>query len=56
MDFDFATETITPDNTTLLTIGGTGAIEVPLGNTANRPTSPTNGALRYNTDISEIEK
>ena len=55
MDFDFATETITPDNTTLLTIGGTGAIEVPLGNTANRPTSPTNGALRYNTDITDIE-
>ena len=56
MDFDYSTETITPDNTTLLTIGGTGAIEVPVGNTANRPvTGLANGALRYNTDINDLE-
>jgi len=55
MDFDFTTETITPDSTTLLTIGGNGAIEVPLGNTSNRPSAPTNGALRYNTDINDVE-
>ena len=56
MDFDFSTETITPDNTALLTIGGTGAIEVPTGTTANRPvTGLANGALRYNTDINNLE-
>ena len=56
MDFDFSTETITPDNTALLTIGGTGAIEVPIGTTANRPvTGLANGALRYNTDINNLE-
>ena len=56
MDFDFTTETITPDQSTLLTIGGNGAIEVPIGTTANRPvTGLANGALRYNTDIVDIE-
>ena len=56
MDFDFSTETITPDNTALLTIGGTGAIEVPVGTTANRPsTGLANGALRYNNDINDLE-
>ena len=56
MDFDFSTETITPDNTTLLTIGGTGAIEVPSGTTANRPvTGLANGALRYNADVTALE-
>ena len=56
MDFDYSTETITPDNTALLTIGGTGAIEVPSGTTANRPvTGLANGALRYNSDINDIE-
>ena len=56
MDFDYSTETITPDNTTLLTIGGTGAIEVPSGTTANRPvTGLANGALRYNADVTALE-
>ena len=56
MDCDFSTETITPDNTTLLTIGGTGAIEVPSGTTANRPvTGLANGALRYNADVTALE-
>jgi len=55
MDFDFSTETITPDTTALLTIGGTGALEVPSGTTANRPSGPANGGLRYNSDINNIE-
>jgi hypothetical protein len=56
MDFDYSTETITPDNTAILTIGGAGAIEVPVGTTANRPvTGISNGALRYNTDINDLE-
>ena len=56
MDFDYSSETITPDNTSILTIGGTGGFELPIGNTAQRPsTGLANGALRYNTDISDIE-
>jgi hypothetical protein len=56
MDFDFTTETITPDTTNLLTIGGPGALEVPVGTTAERPvTGLSNGALRYNTDLNVIE-
>jgi len=56
MDFDFSTETITPDQSSLLTIGGAGGLEVPAGSTAQRPvTGLANGALRYNTDLSILE-
>ena len=56
MDFDFTTETITPEITNLLSIGGTGGFELPTGTTAQRPvTGLANGALRYNTDVSNIE-
>jgi hypothetical protein len=56
MDFNFSTETITPDETDILTIGGTGAIELPTGGTSARPvTGLDNGAMRYNTDINNIE-
>lgn len=56
MDFDFNTETITPDITDVLTIGGTGGLELPYGTTAQRPaTGLSNGALRYNTDLNTIE-
>jgi len=56
MDFDFTTETITPELTNLLTIGGTGGFELPVGTTAERPVSGlSNGALRYNTDLSNVE-
>jgi hypothetical protein len=56
MDFDYSTETITPELTNLLTIGGTGALEVPIGITSERPvTGLANGALRYNTTLSVLE-
>lgn len=48
MDFDFTTETITPDATNVLTIGGTGALEFPSGTTLERPGSVIAGALRWN--------
>jgi hypothetical protein len=34
---------------------GTGSVSVPAGGTAARPGSPTNGMMRYNTDISLFE-
>lgn len=56
MDFDFSTETITPELTNILTIGGTGGVEFPIGTTAQRPVSGlVNGTLRYNTDLSILE-
>lgn len=55
MDFDLTTGTITPNNTTVLSTGGTGAFDVPSGTTAQRPLSPANGCIRYNSDIATIE-
>lgn len=55
MDFDYTTETITPDSTNILTIGGSGGLELPFGNTAARPGSPANGLIRYNTDTGQLE-
>jgi hypothetical protein len=37
------------------TIHGTGAITVPVGTTAQRPSSPTVGSMRYNTTTSNLE-
>ena len=50
MDFDFTTETITPDATGLITIGGIQGLEIPASTTGNRPGSPALGVVRVNTD------
>ena len=50
MDFDFTTETITPDNTGIITMGGVQGLEIPASTTGNRPGTPTLGVLRINTD------
>ena len=55
MDFDYTTETITPDNTNILTIGGTGGLELSVGTTGDRPVSPVNGTIRYNSTLSTVE-
>jgi hypothetical protein len=55
MDFDFTTETITPDATGILTIAGTGGVEISVGTTGERPLSPINGTIRYNTTDSKFE-
>jgi hypothetical protein len=55
MDFDFTTETITPDNTNILTIGGTGALELPSGTTLQEPLSAIAGAIRWNTTNTQVE-
>ena len=36
-------------------INSTSALQLPSGTTAQRPTSPTNGDIRYNSTISEFE-
>jgi len=55
MDFNFTTETITPDATNVLTIGGTGGLEISIGTTAQRPVAAINGTIRYNTDLDRFE-
>ena len=46
-----ATVAITPNPT----IPGTGGIVIPVGTTAQRTASPTDGILRYNTTIAQFE-
>ena len=55
MDFDFTTETITPDSTGILTISGTGGLEIPIGTSADRPVAPVQGTIRYNIDLESFE-
>lgn len=51
------------NSTTALTVGtnqnvvanSVGAFRVPSGTTAQRPASPVNGMLRYNTTIPQLE-
>jgi hypothetical protein len=54
MLFDHTTETIEPDLTKLLTIGGQG-LELPSGATEDRPTEAIPGTVRWNTDIGGLE-
>lgn len=37
------------------TINDTSNLTLPSGNTAQRPSSPNNGEIRYNTDLNEVE-
>ena len=39
----------------LVVFNSTGAVTVPRGTTAQRPAVPTNGMVRYNTDIARFE-
>ena len=55
MDFDYTSETIAPTLTNFLTIGGTGGTGITIGTTAQRPASPPNGTIRYNTDTGFLE-
>jgi hypothetical protein len=38
-----------------ITMSGTGSLKIPAGTTAERPSSPTVGMIRYNTSNSEVE-
>lgn len=50
MDFDFTNDSIIPSSGVLNISSADGGIIIPIGNTANRPNSPVNGIIRYNTD------
>lgn len=57
------TDQITVSGTTSVTVGiannpvlpGTGAVTVPKGTTAQRPSSPVVGMIRFNTDLGRLE-
>lgn len=55
MDFDFTLEVITPDLSTLLTIGGSGALQLPSGIQSLRPGTVVAGAMRWNTTVPQLE-
>ena len=59
-DQSVTTEKIKPpgptwDSAGSLSISGTGYIDIPAGNNAQRPGSPNTGMLRFNTSISRYE-
>lgn len=54
MDFDFTIDSITPGANNSLTVSSTGAIALPSGTTAQRPTVSA-GAMRWNTTIPQLE-
>ena len=38
-----------------ITLTGTGSLELPTGTTAQRPSSPTEGEIRYNSTLDVVE-
>lgn len=49
------TNALTINTSQNVTLNSTGAIVLNVGNTAQRPSSPANGAIRYNTETSSFE-
>jgi hypothetical protein len=54
MDFDYILESITPTQTTNLIVTAVGALGLPSGTTAQRPTIAA-GGIRWNTDTTGME-
>lgn len=50
-----STNALTADTAQNITLNSTGALSVPSGTTAQRPSSLVNGMLRYNTTIPQLE-
>jgi hypothetical protein len=50
-----STTALTVNTSQNITANSTGSITVPSGTTAQRPASPVNGMLRYNTTIPQLE-
>jgi hypothetical protein len=47
--------TIAVSGETLVSLPGTTSVIIPVGSTAERPASPTNGMMRFNTDLGDFE-
>lgn len=50
-----STNALTIDSFQNITANSAGALQIPSGTTAQRPASPVNGMLRYNTSLSKLE-
>lgn len=55
MDFDFTTDSISPTSSSILATGGTGALDIPVGTTLERPGTASSGCIRFNTTVSALE-
>lgn len=55
MDFDSDQESITPHQQQYIKIDTTGALWLPTGTNGQRPSSPSQGHIRYNTDTPGLE-
>ncbi len=54
INIDHQQNTISSSNKTI-TVDHTGSLVVPKGTTAERPSAPTDGAIRWNTSLSQLE-
>ena len=54
INIDHQQNTISSSNKTI-TVDHTGSLVVPKGTTAERPSAPIDGAIRYNTDLTQLE-
>ena len=50
-----ATNALTINTAQNVALNSVGGVKIPSGTTAQRPTSPINGMLRYNTTIPQLE-
>lgn len=48
-------DAVTIDTNQNVVFNGKGGLQIPQGTTAQRPSSPVNGMLRYNTTIPQLE-
>lgn len=56
MDFDFSNDTIVATGPSgVLNISSMGGILLPIGTTAERPSIPVNGMLRYNSSLNALD-
>ena len=54
INIDHQQNTIASSSKTI-TVDHTGSIVVPKGTTAERPSAPVDGAIRFNTDLTQLE-
>lgn len=54
MNFDFDAESLAPNSSSVITLASAGAVQLPVGTTAEQPAA-TAGRLRWNTTLARLE-
>lgn len=54
MNFDFDAESLAPNSSSVITLASVGAVQLPVGTTAEQPAA-TAGRLRWNTTLARLE-